>query len=57
LTRSPWPDGKWLVYGSKRDGVRQLSVMRLSDKTERRITAPAKGRAAMRAGWQRRALP
>jgi hypothetical protein len=28
------PDGKWLVYGSKRDGVRQLYVMRLSDKQE-----------------------
>jgi TolB protein len=22
------PDGKWLLFGSKRDGVRQLYVMR-----------------------------
>jgi hypothetical protein len=41
------PDGKWLVYGSKRDGVRQLYVMRLSDKKEHRITDLKKGHAAM----------
>jgi len=46
------PDGKWLVYGSKRDGVRQLYVMRLSDKKERRITDLKKGHAAMWAHWQ-----
>jgi Tol biopolymer transport system component len=46
------PDGKWLVYGSKRHGVRQLYVMRLSDKRERRITDLAKGRAAMWPHWQ-----
>ena len=28
---APSPDGEWLFYGSKRDGVRQLYVMRLSD--------------------------
>ena len=44
---APSPDGKWLLYGSKRDGVRQLYVMRLSDKKEWRITDLAKGRAAM----------
>jgi Tol biopolymer transport system component len=49
------PDGKWLVYGSKRDGVRQLYVMRLSDKKEHRITDLKKGHAAMWPGWQRAA--
>ena len=46
------PDGKWLVYGSKRDGVRQLYVMRLCDKKEWRITNLKKGHAAMWAHWQ-----
>ena len=49
---SPSPDGKWLLYGSKRDGVRQLYVMRLSDKKEHRITDLKKGHAAMWASWQ-----
>jgi Tol biopolymer transport system component len=47
----PSPDGKWLAYGSKRDGVRQLFLMRLEDKTERRLTALEKGRAAMWPSW------
>jgi TolB protein len=51
------PDGKWLVYGSKRDGIRQLYVMRLSDKKEWRITDLKKGRAAMWPHWQLRATP
>jgi TolB protein len=45
-------DGRWLLYGSKRDGVRQLYVMRLSDKQEWRITDLKKGHAAMWAHWQ-----
>ena len=49
------PDGKWLVYGSKRDGVRQLYVMRLGDKKEWRITDLKKGHAAMWASWRPRA--
>ena len=53
----PSPDGKWLVYGSKRDGIRQLYVMRLSDKKEWRITDLAKGRAAMWPHWHPRAAP
>ena len=52
---APSPDGRWLLYGSKRDGVRQLYVMRLSDRKEWRITDLAKGRAAMWASWQPRA--
>src|SRR5262249_552376 len=54
---APSPDGKWLAYGSKRDGVRQLYVMRLSDKKEWRITDLAKGRAAMWPSWQPAAKP
>jgi Tol biopolymer transport system component len=49
---APSRDGKWLLYGSKRDGVRQLYLMRLEDKTERRLTDLTKGHAAMWASWQ-----
>ena len=35
----PSPDGKWLKYGSKRDGVRNLYVMHLEDRKERRHAA------------------
>jgi Tol biopolymer transport system component len=49
---NPSPDCKWLLYGSKRDGVRQLYVMRLSDKKEWRITDLKKGHAAMWPHWQ-----
>jgi len=49
------PDGKWLVYGSKRDGVRQLYVMRLSDQKEHRLTDLKRGHAAMWPSWQPKA--
>jgi Tol biopolymer transport system component len=48
----PSPDGKWLLYGSKRDGIRQLFVMRLADRSERRLTDLKSGHAAMWAHWQ-----
>jgi Tol biopolymer transport system component len=47
----PSPDGRWLAYGSKRDGVRQLYVMRLADRKERRITDLKAGHAAMWPHW------
>jgi Tol biopolymer transport system component len=50
----PSPDGKWLVYGSKRDGVRQLFLMRLADRAERRITELKAGQGAMWPHWQPR---
>lgn len=48
----PSPDGRWLAYGSKRDGVRNLYVMRLADKKEHPITALKAGHAAIWAHWQ-----
>ncbi len=48
----PSPDGKYLVYGSKRKGVRQLFVMNLEDKTEKQITDLKTGMAAMWPHWQ-----
>lgn len=48
----PSPDGHWLLYGSKRDGVRQLFVRELSSGKERQITRLKKGVAAMWGHWQ-----
>jgi Tol biopolymer transport system component len=48
----PSPDRKWLVYGAKRKGVRQLYLMRLDNQKERRLTNLAEGRAAMWPHWQ-----
>ncbi len=48
----PSPDGEWLLYGSKRDGIRQLFAMRLSDYSENQITKLKFGHAAMWAHWQ-----
>jgi TolB protein len=49
------PDGKWLLYGSMRDGVRNLYVMNLSDRAEKRLTDLKTGSGAMWAYWQARA--
>jgi TolB protein len=48
----PSRNGQWLAYGSKRDGVRQLYVMRLADRSERRVTDLKVGHAAMWPHWQ-----
>jgi Tol biopolymer transport system component len=48
----PSPDGRWLAYGSKRAGVRQLFVMNLADRVERQVTDLPRGRAAMWPHWQ-----
>lgn len=48
----PSPDGHWLAYGSKRDGVRQLFVMRIADRSELRITNLQAGQGAMWPHWQ-----
>ena len=49
---TPSADGRWLLYGSKRDGVRQLFVMQLSDHVERQLTKLTPGHAAMWPHWQ-----
>lgn len=46
------PEGRWLVYGSKRGGVRQLYVLRLADRSEQRVTDLKPGYAAMWPHWQ-----
>ncbi|MDB5348130.1 MAG: translocation protein TolB [Schlesneria sp.] len=48
----PSPDGKSIAYGSKRNGVRNLFVMRLLDRNEHALTDVAVGQAAMHAHWQ-----
>ncbi|MFM7058829.1 MAG: TolB family protein [Planctomycetota bacterium] len=48
----PSPDGKWIVYGSSRQGIRNLYVMRLSDRREQALTDVPVGSAAMHAWWQ-----
>ena len=48
----PSPDGAWLLYGSKRAGVRQLHAMRLADQAEKQITTLPPGHAAMWPHWQ-----
>jgi Tol biopolymer transport system component len=50
----PSRDGNWLLYGSKRDGVRQLFVMRLADRTEQQLTNLKPGHGAMWPHWQPR---
>ncbi len=49
----PSPDGEWIIYGSNRHGIRNLYVMRLSDRKEHALTAVPSGSAAMHAWWQR----
>jgi len=50
----PSPDGKCVVYGSLREGVRQLYLMQLDNKQERRLTNLTFGSAAMWPHWQPR---
>ncbi len=50
----PSPDGEWLLYGSKRDGVRNLYLMHLPTRQERPLTKLAVGEAAMHAHWRPR---
>ena len=54
---TPSPDGKRLLYGSKRDGVRQLFVMSLADRSEKQLTDLKAGHGAMWPHWQPAAVP
>lgn len=49
---TPSPDGRWLAYGSKRGGVRQLFVLDLKLFDEKQITQLGKGHAAMWPHWR-----
>ncbi|MDA0834309.1 MAG: hypothetical protein O2955_05905 [Planctomycetota bacterium] len=46
------PDGNWLIYGSKRKGIRQIVVRDLADQSETQITDLAVGHGAMWPHWQ-----
>lgn len=46
------PDGRQVVFGATRDGVRQLYVAKADGAEARPITAMTKGQAAMHAHWQ-----
>jgi Tol biopolymer transport system component len=48
----PSPDGHYLAYGSRREGVRQLFVLRLTDRMERLLTPLKAGHAALWPHWQ-----
>jgi Tol biopolymer transport system component len=50
----PSPDGKWLVYGSMRGGVRNIYAMKLSDRSEERVTEMKAGSGALWPHWQPR---
>lgn len=49
---TPSPDGRFLLYGSKRDGARNLYVRNLADRTERQVTQYPTGSAAMWPHWK-----
>lgn len=49
---TPSADGRWLLYGSKRDGVRQLFVRDLTSARESQLTKLEPGHAAMWPHWQ-----
>lgn len=49
----PSPDGQWLLFGSKRSGVRQLYVARANGKDAYPITHVRPGWGAMWAHWTR----
>ena len=51
---TPSPDGKQLLYGSKRDGMRQLVIMTLADRSERQLTDLKPGHGAMWPHWRPR---
>lgn len=48
----PSADGKFLAYGSKRSGVRQMMVLRLADRSETQVTQLKAGHAALWPHWQ-----
>ena len=53
----PSNDGNWLLYGSMRNGIRQLFVRNLRTQAEHQITRLSEGRGAMWPHWQPAQLP
>ncbi len=49
---APSPDGRWLLYGSKRGGVRQLFARELTDGRETQLTNSKADHAAMWPHWR-----
>ena len=49
---TPSPDGRWLAYGSKRGGVRQLFIRNLKTGDETQVTRLQSGHAAMWPHWR-----
>lgn len=49
---TPSPDGKWLAYGSRRDGVRQMFARELATGKESQVTRLKSGNAAMWPQWR-----
>lgn len=49
---TPSPDGLWLAYGSKRDGVRGLYIRNLKTGAETPLTRPQAGNAALWPHWR-----
>lgn len=49
---TPSVDGRWLLYGSRRDGVRQLFVRDLTSGRETQLTNLKTGHAAMWPHWR-----
>lgn len=45
-------DGRWIVFGTSRDGVRQVHVARADGSEARAVTSLTKGHAAMWPSWQ-----
>jgi hypothetical protein len=43
----PTANGKWLLYGSKRNGIRQIFARDLASRAERQLTTMMPGHAAM----------
>lgn len=48
----PSPDGRWILFGATRDGVRQLYVSRADGTEAQAITKLKPGYAAMWGSWQ-----
>jgi TolB protein len=48
----PSADGRRLLYGCKRNGIRQICLMNLADHSEKTITSLTTGHAAMWPHWQ-----